>query len=70
MNYKDIKSLTSSQWLCLFGAYLEGHWEDFEQMCNEFEVSVEYAKYMCNIADKHIPRRKDFNIENNKNYGK
>jgi hypothetical protein len=54
----------------LFGAYLEGHWEDFEQMCNEFEVSVEYAKYMCNIADKHIPRRKDFNIENNKNYGK
>lgn len=60
MDFRDIKQLSSAQWLCLFGAYLEGHWEDFNEMCKEFEVSIEYAKHVCAFADKHLPRRTDY----------
>ena len=60
MDIRDVKPLSSAQWLCLFGAYLEKHWDDFSEMCKEFDVTEEYAKYVCAFADKHLPRRTDY----------
>ena len=62
-NIEDIKPLPSAHWLCLFGAYLEGHWEEFDEMCKEFDVTTDYAKYICSLADKYLPRRKDFLVK-------
>lgn len=62
MNWNDIKPLPTWKWLCLFGAYLEKNWDDFERMCEEWDVSVEFAKHTCMVADRKLPRRHDDNM--------
>lgn len=63
MNVEFIKPLPSACWLCLFGAYLEGHWDEFHDMCKQFDVEPEYAKFVCGYADKHLPRRTDYLVK-------
>lgn len=53
----EANHLSNHKWRCLLGAYLADDENEFERMCEEWDVGVNYAKYYCHLAVKYIPRK-------------